>query len=253
MSDVPAILSFGGGVQTRAAVRFILAGEMERPDRVVFADTGEEPAAIYRGVAEDKRALAWIGIPLDVVADRGRLGDAMIAGPGVFAPVFTTSAERPEGRFPFKTCTGRFKREPITRHLKALGLKKWRTWLGYTTDEIERVKPSGNGYSTNEFPLIDLNIRRSDAEAINNAAGIENVKSSCVFCPLHSSAMWRTVATRPRELERAIEVDEAIRDREPSCRAYVHRERRPLAEVALDLSAQPSLFGEDCEDGYCGT
>jgi hypothetical protein len=137
------------------------------------------------------------------------------------------------------------------RHLKSLGLKKWTTWLGFTTDEIERVKPSGVAYSENAFPLIEANLRRSDAEAILNRAGLPIAKSSCVFCPLHSKAMWRSVAENPAEMARAVSVDDAIRNREPGCQTFVHRARKPLGEC-IDLT-QPSLFGEDCDSGYCGT
>jgi hypothetical protein len=63
--------------------------------------------------------------------------------------------------------------------------------------------------------------------------------------------MWRSVKENPAEFARAVQIDRAIRDREPGAKTYVHRDYVPLEDAIIDLT-QPSLFGEDCESGYCG-
>jgi hypothetical protein len=228
-----------------------LEGKLERPDLVIFSDTGEEPSAIYDGLARDIADCEAAGIPFDVVRAKMTLGEAIIKGPGVFIPALTDSP-RGRGRYPFKSCTDRFKLTPIRHHLQALGHKTWTVWLGFTTDEIERVKPAAVNYITNRYPLIEMNLRRGDCEAVLIRNGLPVVKSSCVFCPNHSGAMWRSVKERPVEFARAVQIDRAIRDREPGLKTYVHIDRVPLDEVSIDLT-QPSLFGDECESGYCGT
>ena len=245
------VLSHGGGVQTRALVRLILESTIARPDLIVFSDTGDEPQAIYDGLARDRSDCKAAGIPFYIVSEGRRLGDAMLEGPGVYAPVFTTSDKQPEGRYPFKSCTDRFKITPIVKHLKLLGLTEWTTWLGFTTDEIERVKPSKISCATNIYPLIEMNMNRGDCEAVLNRYGLPIVKSSCTFCPNRSRAMWRMVAEQPVEFARVVAIDEAIRHREPGCETFLHRARKPISEC-IDLT-QPSLFGDSCDSGYCGT
>ena len=44
-------ISFGGGVQSTAMVLMALAGEIEKPDLVVFADTGTEMPETYETVS----------------------------------------------------------------------------------------------------------------------------------------------------------------------------------------------------------
>ena len=245
------VLSHGGGVQTRAIVRLILEGKMPRPDLIVFSDTGEEPQAIYEGLIRDRADCETAGIPFDVITEGRRLGDAILDGPGVFAPAFTTSDIQPLGRYPYKSCTDRFKIKPIVKHLKSLGLRKWITWLGFTTDEIERVKPSKVLCATNIYPLIEMNMNRGDCEAVLLRHGLPIVKSSCTFCPNRSRAMWRMIAEKPTEFARVVAIDEAIRNRTPGCETFLHRGRKPISEC-IDLT-QPSLFGDDCDSGYCGT
>ena len=85
-----AILSYGGGVQTRALLHLILAGAFDRPDLVIFADTQAEPESVYKAVWEDAEACSEAGLPFHI-ATQGDLSATDKWG-GVFIPAFTTNA-----------------------------------------------------------------------------------------------------------------------------------------------------------------
>jgi hypothetical protein len=245
------VLSYGGGVQTRALLRLILGGKWERPDAIVFADTGDEPTAIYEALEDDQSASWDAKIPFHVVSEGRPLSIAIVQGPGVFIPAFTSSTEHPEGRYPWKSCTGRFKIAPMLELYRKMGWTEVENWLGFTIDEIERVKPAKVEYVTNRYPLIELDMTRGDCEAVLVRHGLPVRKSSCVYCPNRSRAAWQEVRVVPEDWAKAQNVDAAIRDREAGCQTYLHRARKPLAECVN--VPQASLFGEDCESGYCGT
>lgn len=63
----------GAGTQSTALAFLIRDGRVERPDHVLFADTGNEPAAVYANVAFLKALFEDLGIPFHIV---GRFGEA---------------------------------------------------------------------------------------------------------------------------------------------------------------------------------
>jgi len=244
------VLSWGGGVQTRAILRLVLDGRFERPDAIVFADTHGEKARLYReALPRDRSDAEAAGIPF-LIGSAGSLAETIEAGPGVFLPAFTFSEHAPEGRFPHKSCTARFKVDVLLALYKAQGWESVETWIGYSEDEIDRVKPSPVAWIENRFPLLELKMRRGDCEAVLVRAGLPVIKSACVFCPNQSRAMWQDVRNSPEDWALAQRVDAVVRDRVEGCETFIHRGRKPLAQVVQ--MPQPSLFGDECDSGYCG-
>lgn len=237
------VLSFGGGVQTTALLRMCLAGDFERPDHVIFADTQDEPRAVYEAVAREEALCEAAGIAFHIVT-AGRLSDALKNGQ-VFIPAFTS-----DGGQLLRQCTHRFKMIPIRRFMRSIGLTEVEIWIGMSTDEIQRVKPSGLLWITNRHPLVELDMRRSDCEALLLRAGLPIVKSACTFCPLHGRASWDIVRRDPDDWDAAVAYDHALRDARPGLKTYVHPARVPLPEAVAD--AAPTLFDDECE-GVCFT
>ena len=250
------IQSYGAGVQSRAMLHMALNGILPRPDRVVFADTMAEPQAVYQAVKEDQAHAEAAGISFDTVAYKN-LGD--IANlTGVFIPAHTLNPNTGSKGMLRRQCTGRFKVDPIKRHLRALGYKHVTMLLGITTDESIRVKDSRVRWIANSYPFIDRGMSRNDCDVYLRTLGLAAVKSACVFCPYRSNYGWAKIRANPADWAAAIAYDRAVRHKRPKGgEMYVHPDRVPLDQAGVpDLSTMIPLFEEDgfgneCE-GYCG-
>ena len=247
------ILSYGGGVQTRALGRLILEGRFERPDLVIFADTQQEPRMIMKLLAHEFTLLEEAGIET-VVVTRGDLGDWKRNG-SIHVPLFTIN-EAGEAGMLFRTCTSRFKTECVEsearfRHWNEEG---YELWLGFSVDEIVRVKPSKLQYVTTRWPLIELDLTRAQCEAILLERRQPTTKSACVFCPYKSWGKWDM--THGDDRARAIAYDESIRDARPGLKCFAHRGLRPVADLTAETAPLqlPGLRIDDqCDDGGCWT
>ncbi len=83
----------GAGTQSEAIYYLIRDGLIERPDHVIFADTGGEPAAVYAKAAYLRQGYESLGIPFHVVSRFHPVTDihADVLDPHVYAtiPAFT--------------------------------------------------------------------------------------------------------------------------------------------------------------------
>jgi len=243
------VQSFGAGVQSVTLLRMALNGVIERPDLVLFADTQREPQHVYDVVKRERDACGVAGVDFAIVV-AGDLGDWKHNN-SIHVPLRTEMIGGKERGLLFRTCTDRFKIQPIRRELRARGVKKAILWLGMSVDEIQRVKPSSVGWITNRHPLIELGMRRHDCETYLASIDITAAKSACVFCPYRSAASWRTVRANPEDWAAAVAYDESIRDSRPGYKCYVHKSWTPLATAVLEQD-DPGLFDEEC-DGICAS
>lgn len=279
------VQSFGAGVQSVALLRMAVEGRFEKPDLCIFSDTGAEPEHVYEVVEREKRIAERAGIEFVTVHWRD-LSQPQTSAAGnvmLFAPLFTRTTEGrwidmddddkglvqrffeffggpkakvwvppgEEGQL-LRNCTDRFKIQPIRRELRARGWKGegCEMWLGMTTDEIQRVKPSRVNWIEHRWPLVEQNLRRSDCIAYLNRLGLEAAKSACFMCPYRSSVQWLEVKAVPRDWELAVRYDRAIRHARPGYLTFVHPSRIPLDEVSFDNERQVSLWDAEC-DGIC--
>jgi hypothetical protein len=167
-----------------------------------------------------------------------------------------------------RQCTGRWKIQPIRQwtaaELSRQGLSKSKgvveQWLGITTDEWLRAKDSDVAYIKHRFPLLDLKMSRADCITWLNAHGLPvPAKSACVFCPYHNTNAWSALKNAGgSDWDRAIAVDEAIRNVRPPYPLFVHSSRIPLRNavaIPKDYGAeQLNLFDTNlipCDSGYC--
>ncbi len=168
-----------------------------------------------------------------------------------------------------RQCTKEYKLYPIRDQAKAL--LKWpegkriakgaiECWIGISTDEAARMKPSTVGYIVNRFPLIDARMSRFDCFAWLERRGYPvPPKSSCIGCPYHSDTHWRDMRdNQPEEWVEAVTMDAKIRAggtmRGMNDHQYMHRSLKPLSEVdltTLEDHGQMSMFNNECE-GMCG-
>lgn len=267
------VLSLGAGVQSSTLALMAAHGEMERPDLAIFADTGSEPASVYRWLDFLKGELPF---PV-VTVSAGNLGEEILA--------CSRGERRNDARPPFfvrnpdgtrgilrRQCTQDYKVDPIRRKVRELiGLRKGqrgpketavRQFIGISLDEAVRMKDSGNTYVRNEWPLIGQRLSRHDCVQWLEAKGYpEPPKSACTFCPYRRDHEWRRMRDRdPEAFEQACQTDEAIR-LPGYCglvgESYVHDSLKPLRDVDLSTAEDRGQLdwingmSNECE-GMCG-
>lgn len=267
MADVPAltVLSLGAGVQSTTLALMAAAGEIERPDCAIFADTGWEPKQVYDHLDRLEAALPF---PVHRVS-AGNIRDDILAqarsavGRFPSVPWYTSS-----GGLGMRQCTAEYKIAPLAKKQRELLGARPRqrlpagsveVWIGISRDEAARMKPSRNHWQRNRWPLIERGMSRFDCLRWLDRSGWSAPKSSCVGCPFHSDAMWRDMRDHaPEEWADAVAVDRAIRSggksRGMRDEQYMHRSRVPLDHVDLSTPAdhgQADMFQNECE-GLCG-
>lgn len=255
-------------------------GEVEPVKCAIFADTGWEPKEVYEW-------LRWLTeqLPFPVhVVQRGNLRDRIMAA----SPV-NDQGEKPKSRFssiPYysvgpdgstgigrRQCTNEFKLNPLYKRARQeCGLRVGQAShepvaqmvIGISYDESHRMKDCRERWAVNDYPLVDMRMRRSDCLEWMQTHGYPTPpKSSCIGCPYHSDAYWlRMQQETPDEFEDACIVDDALRANGGAMRGmrahqYTHVTRKPLRKVVFKGTGQMELdglergFGSDCE-GMCG-
>ena len=265
------VLSLGAGVQSSVMALMAAHGEIEpMPECAIFADTQAEPAYIYDW-------LDWLEsqLPFPVHrVTRGNLGDDQQkmshANDGTaylrnIIPAFTLNADGSTGML-LRKCTGDYKIQPIrkrTREIFESHDRKERIsqWIGISTDEASRMKPSGVKYIEHRFPLIETDMSRGHCLAwMNNRGYPMPKKSACVFCPYQSDEQWGSRTTQEINSIKQLETEwnrlAKIDKRKTQTRGIIrfHRSLKPIDEIDFGndfRDAQVDLFGDECE-GMCG-
>ncbi|MDE2102269.1 MAG: hypothetical protein KGL39_33800 [Patescibacteria group bacterium] len=270
------ILNLGCGVQSTAVFLLAHEGRIAHIDHAIFADTQEEPDAVYRHLAWLKTVPA--PVPIIHVGTAGRIGDDLARGVNTtgqrFAtiPAFTAPGEpnadykklligckRKIGKHR-RQCTKEYKTQvveriirreifhlaPRERFMKGVVIDQL---FGISLDEKSRAERITKRFESIKwarprFPLIDLKWTRKDCkDFLKPRVPHEVPRSACVFCPFKSASEWLLTKQDPKAWARAVEVDEALRrpgaivQRGMNQPLYVHRSAVPLAMVDLDKEA----------------
>lgn len=281
------ILNLGAGVQSTAL--YLMSLRRDEPefvpvfDYAIFADTQDEPRAVYEHL-DWLRSLGGPPILSDTV---GRLGDDLSRGVNStgqrFAsiPAYTKAeGDAREGQTR-RQCTREYKTDVVERVIRRqiVGLEKGqrfpkdihvRQYLGLSFDEPGRIvavqgRFQGIGWATPHFPLFEMEMSRAGCLLYleEAAPGRKIARSACVFCPYRSNAEWRALRDGdPDGWSRAVEVDDALRrpgaivNRGRDQPFYIHRSCKPLA--VADIESPESRgeqyqfgFARECE-GMCG-
>lgn len=255
------MLSLGAGVQSTTIALMAARGEISAPDCAIFADTGDEPKAVYEH-------LAWLtspGIlpfPVHVAKCSRSLKNALKDGDDDGARIpFHVGAGGLGGR----QCTRNWKIRPIRwkiRELLGVGRRSYiapnsvESWVGISIDEIERIKPSGCRFIHNRHILVEARMSRQGCYAwLEERQYRIPPKSRCKYCPYQGNDGWRDLRESPLEWQETIEFDGWLREPAQVARfrgeVFLHPDRVPLAEADLSKIDQVNLFGNECE-GMCG-
>lgn len=254
------IISLGAGVQSTTMALMAARGDLTpMPDHAIFADTGDEPKAVYRH-------LERLSLPFPVhIVSNGKLSKRLFEGDDEARIPFFVG----HGGIATRQCTRNYKIRPIRRKIRELlgvGPRSHiapgtvESWVGISTDEIIRLKPSGVQFIKNRHPLIEKRMSRQDCVSwLRKHQHPVPPKSSCVYCPYKRDDQWRALRDNdPEGWAAACEVDRKLREPENVARfrgeLFVHRSRVPLAEAKFIENDMPLFggeFAEECE-GMCG-
>ena len=251
------VISLGWGVQSWALAAMSALGVLPKVDAAIHADTTHERSETYDFA---KRWTPWLeewGVRVVTVkADDGSQDRIWDDTGQTMIPLYTRADNDGQLR---RSCTGRWKIQPIKRWLQASrNGQSVEQWIGITLDEVHRMKSSDVQYIDLRYPFIEM-LDRPWTRGMVMRWLQENdleipVKSSCVFCPYHDRASWREIKRSGNgDWQKALAVDEAIRDKRPGYKCYLIADRIPLAEADFrseEDHGQLSLWGEECE-GMC--
>ncbi len=270
-------LSLGAGVQSTTMALMAAHGELgPMPDAAIFADTGSEPGPVYEHLRWLMSAnvlpfpVHIVGKPTSLHADLLRGTNSVGRRRYAAIPAFLDRGTEPRG-MGRRQCTKEYKIEPLIKKQrellgyaprKRIPANSIEIWIGISTDEAIRMKPSFNRWATNRWPLIEKRMSRWDCTLWLERNGYPvPPKSACTFCPFRSDLEWRALRdSDPIGWQQAVEVDNAIRGntsgyaRDLKFKPFLHSSLKPLDQVDLSTSSergQPDMFNNDCE-GMCG-
>lgn len=258
------IFSYGGGVQSTAALVLAVQGKIDYPV-FIFANVGDDsehpdtlryvhdiamPYATANGIELIELRPTRRGENISLYEDVLRT-DAK----GIAIPVRAAN-----GAPGIRACTNQYKVQPIARETKRRGASKDTPavlGLGISLDEIERMNSSRIAWHVFDYPLVELRLARDSCERIVRNAGLPvPPKSACWFCPFLHMARWKEMQIHEPDLfTRAVvfERDVNVKQRrmgKPD--VYFTRYARPLD--VLFGSEQSNMFEEfddTCESGFC--
>ncbi|RKZ15004.1 hypothetical protein DRQ53_10135 [bacterium] len=210
-----SVLSFGGGVNSTALLCGLLERH-ERPDAILFADTGGEKPETYqhvkdmeswlfsRGFAQTK-GLCITTVKYDTGPNESLEAESL------------ANKTLPSLAFGFKGCSVKWKRQPMDRWIK-----KWwcaqAAWdnhipvyrlIGIDAGEAHRGKIPDDKRFRYKFPLIEWDWGREECiEAIERAGAPMPAKSACWYCPASRKAeVLKLAAEHPELHERAVAME----------------------------------------------
>lgn len=262
--------SYGGGVQSTAALVLAAQGKIDFPI-FLFSNVGDdsEHPDTLRYVNEVAKPYADTnGIELIELRHIRRDGEEetlyrKLTRPGsrsTSIPIYLEGSGAP-GR---RSCTADFKIKIIYRWLRQHGATKDNpaiVGLGISLDEFQRMRTEFDDRlpaQLRSYPLIDMRLTRQDCiRIIENADLPVPPKSSCWFCPFHRPAAWRELQRHNPDLfDKAVELEKVLSDRSEMLgrsKVYLNRKLQPLDQVFA--GHQLDMFDSDdtCESGFCMT
>lgn len=285
MTEPIRVLSLGAGVQSTALALMALDGHLPLVDCAIFADTGWEPAGVYRHLERLTVEMEKHGVEVHIVSNGNIRADALAEGHQFASMPLHMKGDKGNG-IGRRQCTSEYKLTPIKRKVREIlgakvdgtlsngaprvrrvpgrpGSRFVEMWVGISTDEIERQKPADVSYIHRVDPLIDiLDMDRQACIAYLEERWPWPVeRSACIGCPYHTNVEWRRLRDEaPAEFADAVEFDVELRAKPLGgfkSEAYLHSDRVPLAEANLDkvtrrenLQRQGRLF-EGCSPFGC--
>jgi len=174
------VVSFGGGSNS-AAVLINMVELNIIPDEILFSDTGGEHPHTYKFITEFNHWLQSKNYPLITTLNyKNKQGQILTLEQDCL-----NNNTIPPIAFGWKTCSQKFKIQPIEKYLKLkYPNEKIQMWVGFDAGEERRMKANPNENFKNYYPLIEWGWSREKCVDVIEKAGLSKAgKSSCFFCP----------------------------------------------------------------------
>ncbi len=251
------VWSYGGGTQSIAIALLVAQGKLPRPDLIVFADTGREATETFE-CTDRYVAPLLASVDLTIETAGHELAKVDMYG-GKDKDTLLIPAFHETGKLS-TFCSSEWKMYVIRRFIRAKGIKQCINWLGISTDEVERLKPSNKQWIETHWPLCGMPVsanygiqmNRADCrQLILNQGWTEPPKSSCWMCPNRRNPQWQHLKMHyPQDFAKAVALDKGIRARDTQGGVWLHESGKPLDEIDFSKDdSQPELFG--CDSGHC--
>ncbi len=269
-------LSFSGGTGSGCIAEMLLNGDLvcDTPLVIVTADPGMENSNTYDYIAEMRERFIDKGFDHRVVKTDlyGNFLDAVERKDTRFdLPPFWTKNRNTgkKGRL-MQKCTGAYKIAPMQRTVRqklheVAGIKPSckrfqqncvRTWIGFSKDEVSRIKEPKQKYIWLQYPLVALGMTKKDVadyyKKINRPLPPRSVCNACFANDVsHFKEMYEN---RPSDWEQAVAVDDACRDlsfMRVTDECYVSstlKSLRQLRDEGFPGSKKPDIM---CQTGFC--
>ncbi len=268
LNEPPVVLRWGAGVDsTGMAIGMHERGE--RPDFVIFSDTGDEKPETYAYFAEFEAWLARAGFPmLTIVRNRTQAGDTTLEGYSLRV------ADLPSRAYGLGGCADKWKtrpmekwstHEPSIRAFRAAGGKPC-ALIGYDAGEVRRNRIKENDRWTFRAPLIEWVWYREDCVKAIERAGLSTPpKSACFYCPSSTKTEIVQLATRhPDLLQRAIAMEDKARasgklgtvqglGRRFSWRSFIEADEKTRSALPETPVEACTVCSDDSDDRECST
>lgn len=228
------VLSFSGGTGSGAIAEMLLNGDLQCSTEllIVTADPGMENSRSYDYVKEMEERFRKAGFDHRIVKT-DLYGDFLQACKEKRSrfdhPPFWTKNKKTGSKGRLKQlCTSAYKIAPmqrlvrhklletygISRHTRRLGEDIVRMWIGFSVDELQRIKEAKQKYTYFQYPLIAKKMKKADVAAyykkINRPLPPRSVCNACFANDL--DYFKKMYEERPNDWKQAVEVDEACRD-----------------------------------------
>lgn len=264
-------LSFSGGKQSSCLLWMVLLGEIE-VDKDTFvvlnADPGMENSGTYEYIDMMFEECEKAGIYYKTV-DGGNLyedlinmteDDKRIDNP----PYWTKNSDGTRGRL-LQKCTREYKIRPMNREIRGIlerrydigqGHKKGlpenlvEQWIGFSYDEVTRIKPSDRKFVSFRYPLVELGMTDEDVVAFFNDNSLpippRSVCNACFSNGLRS--FYEAYRDRPQDWQQIVNVDKSVRNMSNQHieeEVYVSSTLVPITQLGEEFEE----LGDDATDG----
>jgi hypothetical protein len=248
------VWSCGGGTQSAAIAALIVQGKLPKPAYAGIADTGREASETWRFYDDVLYPeLKKVGVELHRIPHSLSTVD-IYSGKDkntIVMPMHTDKKGKP-GMLP-KYCSNEWKNRVFQRALRQAGLKAGHIWIGFSIDEMERMRAYDPRSKWNHtYPLVDLRLTRGDCISMVEKMGWGTPpRSACWMCPYRSDAEWVHLKnTDPADFRAAEKLENELQARDPN--VFFHGSCKPLGEVNFG-DGQEDLFAKPCASGMCFT
>jgi len=232
MFDTKIALWSGGKDSTVMVDKLLRDGV--RPDFIVFTDTLIEFEDMITYINKVKKYWAnRYGVEVTILTPNKEFKDVIFnvrgstgrktspANIGKIAGMLSPTASFCEWRRESKI-------RPLERFLKAKGIKKYTRLVGFTTDEVHRVKGKIDDNITEEYPLINIyKMSELDCKTYLLEMEMENPlyrnfnRTGCRLCPYQSKEDWRAIYSHyPAVWQELKDLEQEVKSHEREAVSY---------------------------------